>query len=85
MTALIAPAVLLGLWALTAAHPTAGISLALIIMGWPFLRWVLKLRFEGAIPLPSPPALTLALYRQSKKPAAPAGPSHSSHGRPERI
>jgi hypothetical protein len=49
-------------------------------MCWPFLRWALKLQFEGAIPLPSHPALALALYRQSKKPAAPAAPSHSSHG-----
>ena len=84
MTTLIAP-VPLGLWALTAMRPTEGIALALIIMSWPFRRWALRLRFEGAFPLPSPSALTLALYRQSKKPAAPAGPSHSSHGRPERI
>jgi hypothetical protein len=84
MTALIAP-VPLGLQALTAAHPTEGIALALIIMCWPFLRWALKLWFEGAFPLPSPPALTLALYRQSKKPAAPATPPHSSHGKPEPI
>jgi hypothetical protein len=65
---------------LTAAHPFAGIALALIIMCWPFLRWALKLWFDGVFPLPSPPALTLALYRQSKKPAASAAPPHSSHG-----
>ncbi len=41
--ALIAPAILIGLWALTATHPTEGIALALIIVCWPFLRWALKL------------------------------------------
>jgi hypothetical protein len=85
MTALIAPAVLLGLWALTATHPVAGIALALRIMCWPYLRWALKFWFEGAFPLPSPPALTIDLCRQSKKSAAPAASPHSSHGRPQRI
>ena len=54
MTALIAPIVPLGLWALTATHPFAGIALALIIMCWPYLRWALKFWFEVAFPLPSP-------------------------------
>jgi hypothetical protein len=77
---LIAPAILLGLWALTATHPLAGIALALIIMCWPFLRWALKLWLEGAFPPPSPPALALALYRQSEESAAPVAPPDSSHG-----